>query len=61
MTAIGESAGAYLIGALLNSGRQLFQKAIMESGTHILKVRGLNKTCTMTDNFATVPADQARI
>ncbi|OAL31294.1 hypothetical protein AYO20_08204 [Fonsecaea nubica] len=34
VTAIGESAGAFTISILLHSGRKLFQKAILQSGSH---------------------------
>lgn len=34
VTAMGESAGAYAVATLFHSGRKLFQKAILESGSH---------------------------
>lgn len=36
VTAFGESAGAYLLATLLHSGRYLFKKLILESGSHAL-------------------------
>ncbi len=39
VTAFGESAGAFLLGTLLKSGRRLFNRLILQSGSYGLMAR----------------------
>ncbi|KAF9026704.1 alpha/beta-hydrolase [Hymenopellis radicata] len=51
VTAYGESAGGFLIGTLLVSGRRLFTKAILQSGTYGLMVAKRNPTYAPYDEL----------
>lgn len=44
VTAMGESAGAFAISMLLHSQRRLFQKVILESGSHMVMVSDLSES-----------------
>jgi hypothetical protein len=48
VTVYGESAGAWIVGALLTSRRKLFKKAIMQSGSYELLVSSI---CLGSANF----------